>query len=46
MRLEGWVIAVVVFVVGIVSLQHLGVNSGLEIASSLHAVERALGQPI
>ncbi|HEV2165766.1 MAG TPA: hypothetical protein VGS23_02125 [Thermoplasmata archaeon] len=46
MNVEGWAISVLLIVGGIVVLNHLGVDLGAAIATSMHGLERWLGSPV
>jgi hypothetical protein len=45
-RLELWGVAVALVVSMVILLAHAGFNAGPAIASALHSVEHALGEPI
>jgi hypothetical protein len=46
MELEGWVVAVLLIVGGVIVLNHAGVEVGAAIGNSLHGIEHFLDQPI
>ena len=46
MELEGWVVAVLLIVGGVLVLNHAGVDVGAAIGNGLHGLERFLGQPL
>ena len=45
MNLEGWAISVLLIVGGVVVLNHLGVDVGAAIGTSLRGLEHLLGSP-
>ena len=46
MNVEGWAISVLLIVGGIVVLNHLGVDLGAAIGSSMRGLEHWLGSPL
>ncbi|MCI4317762.1 MAG: hypothetical protein L3J96_04425 [Thermoplasmata archaeon] len=44
--LAAWTVTVFLLIAGLLVLHHLGLNLGAVVGSSLHSIERALGEPL